>query len=1257
MLNFKTTKKWIQGQLNNDAWGKADALKWLAALGYKPGDNFWVKFNSVEPMECVINSDMTNWSTFITGKDFDGSWRRGYEHKDGYEWLRYRSSTRTIIGTDIQGDELFVLPNRMGQGIDTSRFQGATTIFVDIDEDDLPTQKARIDQVHEELGLTPCAVVFSGGKSYHVYYRINTLLLDVDTWKRLQKRLIVILKGDVTIHNVNREMRFPGFNRDSKQSFQELLFTSDCQYSVEELESKLAFAVPHMSDYHWSKYNRLRHTIKESVDNELKAQLEGEIVALFDKTEEEVKPARKQYFGNASNFVFTELDGEVPSLYYFLSPQYKDLVNSGVTSGGVGREPMLRNIALMLGSAKATLEMIGAAHADDVYNVLTTFAGNCSPALTEFEIEKHYQRALGVEANAEYVGMYKALYTKWVKENRPDVEVEASNNVVAFDSGLSSVIANDFRRASFADVTADEAKELHWRQSEEFKQLEANNEFFDSDALAEAEKKIKDEEWKKQKQSFNFYRWNQLRRYDPTINIHERYVSLGFSLVDTAENAVIFIKSGLGTGKTQLVVEAFEEWKNLHIKSFLLSYRNLLAIQTISKISGLHIHKNSQEFLEAMKNGQEHFSFCMDSLHRWEGCESSFDGKIVIIDEANAVMFHTLVNSQFKNRAKTLKLIRELFRRCGRIIVMDGHLNNNIAELVLSYTDGTRPVIKVENTMLPAQTPITFYLGTAKENYDSTYDLDSPDFENKGIDYNDVSAMEEALLSNRGKFVVTSDSCAKVTALFNLYKKRHPDKNILLITADTSANVDVLALMEDPNGECPQYDAILYSPTAESGIDISIADYFKNQYCYFFNVINASQAKQMIFRIRDPKCHRHVWISKKASGENKEFSDCDYNSLLDSQRQRFVYSLKEAIAYAEVHGHTANLDEILQQVSDTFISQAAECIAKIEVMDKFERLYGAQCLVILLEEAGHLIRFKILENPNVMTADEIKEEKKKIKTEKSVLIYNSKELTKEEYEAIKANPGATPTEKAAATKYEHGKMFPGVTAYKCYGSEMVFKMNFEPGFMSAMKHRWYMNNIDIAKQISNNRTVNQVKKQALFGDKELYFADIKFDLQKIIALHDAGFNYFLTPGNTWHCHSEEVKKFMEIANTAEFQEKIGLQVTQTKRGKKARKFDSKNIIQFINKNLDWFGIVTTSQRQRQGKEKQFSVVSINEEKSFNQYTAALTECLDTKQLQRGEVEQNLLGEPKQEVETVAKLKQYQPTIFELANDSVALRFA
>jgi hypothetical protein len=1231
MLNFKTTRKWIDGQQNNDQWGKADTLNYLAALGYKPGDSFWIKFNSVEPFHCVINKDFTNWSTFVTHKDYDGSWQRGYEHKDGYQWLHYRSSTRTICGKDSYGDDIFVLPNKMGQGIDAARFQGATTIFVDIDEDDLPTQKARIERVEQEFGLTPCAVVFSGGKSYHVYYRINTLLMDVDTWKRIQKRLIVILKGDVTIHNVNREMRLPGFNRDSKQSFQELVFTSDCQYSVEEIDNKLAIAVPNMSDSHWQKYNRLRHQIKESTDTEVIAQLEAEIVALFAKTEDEVKPARRQYSGNAGNFVYTELDGEVPSLYYFLSPQYKDLVQSGVTSGGVGREPMLRNIALMLGSAKATLELMGAAHADDVYNVLTTFAGNCSPALTEFEVEKHYQRALSVGANSEYIGMYNAIYTKWVKENRPDVEVEVSNNVVAI-----------------SEVSADEAKELHWRQSAEYQQIEANQEFFESDVLAKAENTIRIDEWKNQQSDRNARNWDNLRKFTPTITFHADYVSQGFDLAATPKQSIVAIKSDLGTGKTTALVEACKQWEldPVWVPPVNLNSRNGLGIQTSFKLGGLHIHADAPDFFEGVKNGKKAIALCMDSVHKLIGHEDRFDNADIFVDEVNSVLYHFLINPNFKQRELTQKVLKEMGDRANRIILMDGNIN----DYVVNFFEALFPnkqVIKVENTKKTSPTTIYFYLGTAKENYEGNFDLSAPEFKNPGIDYRDVSAMKAAIFANEKKFCVASDSCAELTAIFNELQKLHPHLKGLLVTSDTAAEKDVVALLRNPEQKLitEQYDYVLYSPTAESGVDISIRNYFENQYCFFFNVINASQVKQMIFRIRDENCVRHVWISNHAVGVSHDFADGKADVWQHAQIQQQAALLQEVAEYQKKLGVVMTREEINETIDEKESSFVHECQSKLYAQDLYERVNGQKCVFQLIEESNHKVVYKVLENPDITISDRLKEAKLEIKIQECDRIVNAPELSDDEYQNIKANPGATRTEKAAATKYEDDHKFPAISKYECYGTDFIFEAKFaNPMLMSAIQHRWMFEHIDIAKQVQNNRVIKDIQRRKKYGDSGLSLVDTKFDLLKVIALKEVGFDFFTNPESQWNCHSPEVKELIKKINNLAFQEKMGMQVIVTGNRKKPKTFNAQNITKFINKWLEWLGFATRTQRQRIDGE-QFAFVSINADKSFTQYTSALLECLDSKYIDNinGKVENLLYKKPESKTEPL-KAVHYQPTL-------------
>lgn len=98
-------------------------------------------------------------------------------------------------------------------------------------------------QAWQELGLpSPTAMVITGGKSVHCYWRLSEPMAP-DEWRVLQRRLIDYAGGDPACKNPSRLMRLPGYRYVDKETGEvtdnvaELIYQSDATYTVAEIEA------------------------------------------------------------------------------------------------------------------------------------------------------------------------------------------------------------------------------------------------------------------------------------------------------------------------------------------------------------------------------------------------------------------------------------------------------------------------------------------------------------------------------------------------------------------------------------------------------------------------------------------------------------------------------------------------------------------------------------------------------------------------------------------------------------------------------------------------------------------------------------------------------------------------------------------------------------------------------------------------------------------------------------------------------------
>jgi hypothetical protein len=139
----------------------------------------------------------------------------------------------------------------------------------------------------------------------------------------------------------------------------------------------------------------------------------------------------------------------------------------------------------------------------------------------------------------------------------------------------------------------------------------------------------------------------------------------------------------------------------------------------------------------------------------------------------------------------------------------------------------------------------------------------------------------------------------KVAIAHNGGKKHHEplrrqlgiNKNVLLINSDTMEDPRVIAALADPNEEWGKYDAIIYSPSVQSGVSYTKKNVFHRIYGIFSNCTNSSgDACQMLNRIRHPiQSTTVVTIRQYPSAQTRTIKE-----LMDIiKSQRLHLTLKE----------------------------------------------------------------------------------------------------------------------------------------------------------------------------------------------------------------------------------------------------------------------------------------------------------------------------------------------------------------------------
>lgn len=259
-------------------------IKFLRQIGFTTGTKIWLRISWDLPTEMIPK----NWNHYCRNGQFVYSHyilsgkitQQGFQlycctyggrDKQGNTcWRltpkRYADGWALAFKMSYLGATVSFYPNQPDKGISNQHVSQCQCLFYEIDDLALNEQRQAVDWLKDEINLEPAAVVYTGGKSLHVYFKCSHSLNPAE-WLYLNRQLTIIQNADPAICNVARSMRLPGMVRrrvvDGILSATipiTLEHWSNCQYNVEELETAFdstALFPYELSEQRWRKWVQL----------------------------------------------------------------------------------------------------------------------------------------------------------------------------------------------------------------------------------------------------------------------------------------------------------------------------------------------------------------------------------------------------------------------------------------------------------------------------------------------------------------------------------------------------------------------------------------------------------------------------------------------------------------------------------------------------------------------------------------------------------------------------------------------------------------------------------------------------------------------------------------------------------------------------------------------------------------------------------------------------------------------------------------
>lgn len=497
--------------------------------------------------------------------------------------------------------------------------------------------------------------------------------------------------------------------------------------------------------------------------------------------------------------------------------------------------------------------------------------------------------------------------------------------------------------------------------------------------------------------------WTNLT-YPTDIEINSRYLP---ELDIASDTKLIGIKSPKGTGKTQALSKIVSKAIACGQKVLVIGHRVQLVKELCQRFGLQYITDiNDHDSISG-------YGLCIDSLHGTS--QAKFDpqnwtNSLIIIDEVEQVLWHALNSSTCKERrVEILKCFKTLMQNVladkGQLYVADADLSNIALDYLISLS-GIEIKPFIVNNIWQGDCDLSW------EVYN--YEGKSP----KKL----VSNLTNHIQQGGKPFVCLS--AQKLTSKWSTQtleaylQQKFPTKKILRIDSESLADSNhpaygCIAKLEEILW---QYDAVVASPSIETGISIELKNHFTSVWAIAQGIQAENAVRQTLSRLRQ-NVPRHLWCATYSF--NKIGNGSTSIPALLSSNQRFTQLNIRLLQQSDF----AYLDDL-----DTgFQAESLLCWAKMAVRFNAGAINYRNSILSGLKAEGHKIikatKFKQpLVKPESKTENSLVDAIIEISSQnyqaECAAIANSCSLNQQQYKSLKKQLIKSVGDRRTLRKYE-----------------------------------------------------------------------------------------------------------------------------------------------------------------------------------------------------------------------------------------------
>jgi hypothetical protein len=536
--------------------------------------------------------------------------------------------------------------------------------------------------------------------------------------------------------------------------------------------------------------------------------------------------------------------------------------------------------------------------------------------------------------------------------------------------------------------------------------------------------------------------YHKAQKFTPNETQHNRY--LKWIIPEVIKNALIAIKSALGTGKTEILKELAAWAKERGYKLIFVGYRNNLLRQTCQRVPELY-HVGDED--KIMLLGNDHLALCHHSAGKLDPADMK--NTILVLDECVSDL-RDMIGSKLTagrnpdgtdSRQTRLAHIQQLMLSSYAVVALDAYLTDTEVEFLreLRNFDFTH---KIENT------------------YKNKMDVRMA--KNKSTATREVI---DLALANQGSILVTATTqkfCENLEK--SLIRVGIPKEEIHRFDGTTDKNENNIEFFDNPSSYITRHKprVLILSPTAESGISIDLTGYFITHYHFHLGNLGILSGLQFLGRYRDFSAPRVIYCEKQGmidEGNSSGFSKWVKNSF-DYQLQTHGILLETLLKADEIEDVKRFVNTQLQEHSSWI-----ELAYKYKTIHNHEMQYLKELFIEKIREDGYTVT---IDEDDLGCAD-TEELFEKVEMERQVIrshqLYNAPNISKQEHEAIKKNLTTNESDRIAAAKYYLTQvLLPGIMETDTWSPEAVQMVKFTKSkIVKELENFFYLMNPKLAE--------------------------------------------------------------------------------------------------------------------------------------------------------------------------------------------------